>query len=322
MNFDYGKYVIKSEMPAVERWDVMQGAERMAINVDGQHGFVALVDIMPRLCPAGKFADHAIVQAARVSYGDGTKHVNEDTGLIRYLYRHTHTTPFEMVEVKLHAQMPLFIARQWIRHRTANVNEASARYSVMKDLRWLPRPDEIRAVSNKNKQVSEGLVDTDTAEDFCDYVEKFGDQSYDQYQKFVKANVGREIARVALPVNMYTEWYFKIDLHNLFHFLGLRMHEHAQKEMRDYANAIFALISPMVPAAAKAFMDYHPNMGGMKLTALEIDAINRGGIQEVGEEMNALGQRQEVWMPGEFLSDNKREKEEFQVKLKRLGLSQ
>jgi thymidylate synthase (FAD) len=290
-------------------YDIMGGNSRLQIDVDGQHGFVALVDVMPRILPVGQVADAAIVQAARVSYGDGTKTVNEDAGLVRYLMRHIHTTPLEMVEFKFHAQMPIFLARQWIRHRTANVNEASARYSVMKDLRWVPKPDQVRAASNKNKQVSEGHVLPHTAEDFCNWVEESGDQLYRDYATFLDRGVGREQARVGLPLNMYTEWYWKIDLHNLFHFLGLRMHEHAQQEIRDYADAMYALIRPMVPVAAQAFMDYHHHMGGMRLTALEIEAIQRTTVDSWGSfEVPVIK------------SENKRERQEAYEKFGRLGL--
>lgn len=301
-----------------ETWDLMQGNDRMHINVDGQHGFVALVDMMPRIVPRGRFADSAIVQAARVSYGNGTKTVSEDSGLIRYLYRNTHTTPYEMVEFKLHCQMPIFIARQWIRHRTASVNEASARYSIMKDQFWIPSADEVRAQSNKNKQVSEGHLAEVDSNDFCGWVDDTSKLAYYRYESAVKRGVGREQARVMLPLNIYTEWYWKMDLHNLFHFLGLRMHEHAQKEMRDYANAIYALVSPMVPTAAKAFMDYHHHMGGMKLSALEIDAIKRGRMETDFTE--SLGNPYHQFFVAVIDSDNKRERQESYVKFDRMGL--
>jgi thymidylate synthase (FAD) len=280
--------------------DIMDGAESITIQTDSAHGFISLVDCMPRIVPADQFADYAVVQAARTSYGQGTKQVNEDRGLIRYLMRHMHTTPFEMVEFKFHCQMPIFIARQWIRHRTANVNEVSARYSEMPGHFWIPKPEDVREQSSRNKQVSEGQLDLNKAEQFVQGLETTCSVAYERYQRDLFNGVGKEIARAGLPVNLYTRWYWKCDLHNIFHFLGLRMHSHAQKEIRDYANAMFALISPLVPTAAKAFLDYHHLMGGMKLSALEIAAIREGSLHVAG--------------------DNKREQAEFEDKLERLGL--
>jgi len=226
----------------------MGGSGRWEVQLH-DHGLVALLDVMPRLAPVGKTADFAIVQAARVSYGAGTKHVNEDRGLIRYLARHRHTTPFEMVEFKFHHVMPIFIARQWIRHRTANVNEYSARYSVVKDRFYRPSADNVRKQSASNRQGGEEPIDPMTAEEFLKHLEDV-ERAYGKYQQQIEKGVSRELARIALPVSVYTEWYWKCDLHNLFHFLSLRMDAHAQQEIRDYANAMFALIQPIVPIAA------------------------------------------------------------------------
>jgi thymidylate synthase (FAD) len=275
--------------------DVMDGAARLEISVH-DHGLVALCDVMPRLAPVGKSADFAIVQAARVSYGEGTKQVNEDRGLIRYLARHRHTTPFEMVEFKFHQVMPIFIARQWIRHRTANVNEYSARYSVVRDRFYHPKPENIRQQSTSNRQGGDAPVDELTAREFSEYLDKL-EADYAQYEKFMEKGVAREMARIVLPVNVYTEWYWKIDLHNLFHFLSLRMDAHAQQEIRDYATAMFELIRPIVPIAAEAFLDY--NFGAMHLTRLEIEAIRSG---------EALA------------TQNKRETAEWEEKKKKLGM--
>ncbi|HMB96482.1 MAG TPA: FAD-dependent thymidylate synthase, partial [Tepidisphaeraceae bacterium] len=231
-----------------EMRDVMDGAGRWEINVH-DHGLVALVDVMPRLVPAEKTADFAIVQAARVSYGEGTKKINEDRGLIRYLARHRHTTPFEMVEFKFHCVMPIFIARQWIRHRTANVNEYSARYSVVKDRFYKPTPEYLRKQSAANRQGGTEALENATAEEFLQWLTKV-EAEYEKYQQLIDKGLARELARIALQVSVYTEWYWKCDLHNLFHFLSLRMDEHAQAEIRDYANAMFELIKPIVPIAA------------------------------------------------------------------------
>jgi thymidylate synthase (FAD) len=276
-------------------YDVMGGHARWDVKVH-DHGLVSLVDVMPRMAPAGKTADYAIVQAARVSYGAGTKQVNEDRGLIRYLARHRHTTPFEMVEFKFHHCMPIFVARQWIRHRTANVNEYSARYSIVKDRFYHPAPDNVRKQSTTNRQGGEEPMDSATADEFLAYLDRV-ERDYEQYQRFIDKGVAREIARIALPASVYTEWYWKIDLHNLFHFLSLRMDPHAQQEIRDYANAMFALIQPIVPIAAEAFLDY--NLGAMHLTRLEIEAVRSGKP---------------------LATENKRETAEWEEKKKKLGL--
>lgn len=276
--------------------DVMGGSGRWEIAVH-DHGLVALVDAMPRLVPVGQTADAAIVQAARVSYGEGTKRVNEDRGLIRYLLRHHHTTPFEMVEFKFHCVMPIFVARQWIRHRTANVNEYSARYSVVRDRFYKPAREDIKAQSRTNRQGREELADDATAEAFLTHLARVEAEQYAAYERFIEQGMARELARVTLPVNLYTEWYWKCDLHNVLRFLQLRMDEHAQKEIRDYATAIYDLIRPIVPITCEAFEDYH--RGGMHLTRLEIEALRTG-------------------QP--LASDNKREVAEWVAKRGRLSL--
>jgi thymidylate synthase (FAD) len=278
-----------------EVYDVMGGSARWEIKVH-DHGLVALVDVMPRLVPIGKTADAAIVQAARVSYGEGTKKVNEDRGLIRYLARHRHSTPFEMVEFKFHHVMPIFIARQWIRHRTANVNEYSARYSVVRDRFYHPTAGNIRQQSAANRQGGAAPVDDLTSAEFLKYLDEL-EQSYTKYQQFIDKGVARETARIVLPVNVYTEWYWKIDLHNLMHFLSLRMDAHAQQEIRDYATAMFELIRPIVPIAAEAFLDYQ--VGGLHLTRLEVEAMRAGAP---------------------LATENKRENAEWDEKKKKLGL--
>jgi thymidylate synthase (FAD) len=272
MDLEKTQNQIQKKPPEGEMVDVMGGAARWELKVH-DHGLVALCDVMPRLAPAGKTADFAIVQAARVSYGQGTKRLNEDRGLIRYLARHRHTTPFEMVEFKFHHVMPIFVARQWIRHRTANVNEYSARYSVVRDLFYRPTPKSVRKQSAANRQGGEEPVDDLTAREFCEYLDSAA-AAYAQYEKFLEKGVARELARIALPVNVYTQWYWKCDLHNLLHFLSLRMDAHAQQEIRDYASAMFALIQPIVPIAAEAFIDYQ--LQAMHLSRLEIEALRTG----------------------------------------------
>jgi thymidylate synthase (FAD) len=226
-------------------------------------GFVRLIDVMGD--------DAAIVQAARVSYGSGTKKVLEDRGLIRYLLRHAHTTPFEMVEFKFHVKLPIFVARQWIRHRTANVNEYSGRYSEMKDEFYTPNPNDIRPQSVLNKQGrSEETLPDGIAEQAAIAFKAGQDEAYAQYQEFLEQGIAREIARINLPVSNYTEWYWKIDLHNLFHFLRLRIDSHAQYEIRVFAEAIAELVKPFVPHAWEAFEDYVLNAHRMTAPELKV----------------------------------------------------
>lgn len=286
--------------------DVLTNVEALQIDCLDK-GFVKLVDAMPRLVP-GTTADYAIVQAARVSYGDGTKSVNEDRGLIRYLLRHTHTTPFEMVEFKFHCKMPIFVARQWIRHRTANVNEYSGRYSVMKDEFYLPDVDNIRMQSKSNKQGGDQQMSMTDAQGFLDILSETCDKAYATYLDHIEKGVAREQSRMILPVNNYTEWYWKIDLHNLFHFLGLRCDAHAQWEIRVFAEAMLKLITPIVPVAVEAWNDYHDHRGAVKLTRLEIEALQR-----------YVGENATCGPPIE--SDNKREQAEWAEKAKKFGLT-
>lgn len=297
---------IKSVAPEAPLADVMGGASRLEVKVH-EHGFVALVDAMPRLVPEGQTADSAIVQAARVSYGQGTKRINEDRGLIRYLLRHRHTTPFEMVEFKFHIAMPIFVARQWIRHRTANVNEYSARYSILPDRFYIPSIENIRKQSKSNRQGGEQTFDLSageelrTAEQFIEYISQV-ERLYAQYQDLTEKGVSRELARIGLPVNVYTEWYWKCDLHNILRFLSLRMDAHAQQEIRDYAVAMHRLLEGIVPVTLEAFHDYE--LESMRLTRLEVEAIR--GLAAGGT--------------GEIASENAREKAEWAAKREALGL--
>ena len=236
--------------------------------------------------------DSSIVQAARVSYGDGTKSVSEDRQLIRYLMRHWHTTPFEMVEFKFHVKVPIFVARQWLRHRTASVNELSARYSVVKDEYWFP--EEYRTQSVTNKQCSmpdSNYTDKDTLASqrySCEI-------AFSVYDGLLERGVARELARVHLPQSTFTEFYWKIDLHNLFHFLRLRMDDHAQKEIRDCALQIYECIKPIVPLSCEAFEDYR--IHSVTLTGPEIQALktnsteylSKGELSEFKKKCQQLG---------------------------------
>jgi thymidylate synthase (FAD) len=240
-------------------------------------GFVRLIDVMGD--------DAAIVQAARVSYGSGTKKVLEDRGLIRYLLRHAHTTPFEMVEFKFHVKLPIFVARQWIRHRTANVNEYSGRYSEMKDEFYTPNPNDIRPQSVLNKQGrSEETLPDGMADQAANAFKSGQDDAYAQYQEFLEQGIAREIARINLPVSNYTEWYWKIDLHNLFHFLRLRIDAHAQYEIRVFAEAIAELVKPFVPHAWQAFEDYVLNAHRMTAPELKVMKHLLGSMEFPSDE--------------------------------------
>ena len=211
-------------------------------------GFLRLVDSMG--------GDGAIVQAARVSYGKGTKKISQDRGLIRYLMRHRHTTPFEMVEFKFHAKMPIFVARQWVRHRTANINEYSLRYSEARDEFYIPNPEQIQFQSVLNKQGRSEEVPKDLKEKVQNYFKEISERSFQLYKEMNDEGVARELARAILPVNLYTEWYWKNDLHNLLHFIGLRSDSHAQYEIRVFSDAMGKFVKGIAPFAWEAYQDY------------------------------------------------------------------
>lgn len=233
------------------------------------HGFIRVVDYMGD--------DAAICQAARVSYGKGTKSVQNDEGLIRYLMRHWHSTPFEMCEVKLHVKLPVFVARQWIRHRTANVNEYSARYSILDREFYIPAPEHIAAQSVVNNQGrGEALTGAEAAR-VLDILKTDSERSYDNYLAMIsddgQRGLARELARMNLPTNIYTQWYWKVDLHNLLHFLRLRADAHAQYEIRVYADAICSVVADWVPFAYAAFEDYR--LGGATLSETALECVRR-----------------------------------------------
>ena len=247
------------------------------------HGFIRVIDYMGD--------DSAIVQAARVSYGAGTKHVQNDEGLIRYLMRHWHSTPFEMCEVKLHVKLPVFVARQWIRHRTANVNEYSARYSVLDREFYIPAPEQLAAQSVVNNQGRGEVLTGEEAARVLDLLKSDANRAYDHYEAMLsqegQQGLARELARMNLPANIYTQWYWKVDLHNLFHFLRLRADPHAQYEIRVYAEAIAACVRDWVPLAFAAFEDYR--MGGVTLSGKAIAVLKRRLAGEaVGQEDSGM----------------------------------
>ena len=229
------------------------------------HGFVRLIDYMGD--------DAAIVQGARVSYGKGTKSTSNDRGLLRYLIRNRHTSPFELNEIKLHVKMPIFVARQFIRHRTFNTNEISARYSILDKEFYLPEPKDMAVQSKNNKQGRGQILSPKQAELALQLLKQDALGAYETYEKLLGEEFGlaRELARMNLPVNWYTQWYWKVDLHNLLHFLSLRMDSHAQYEARVYANAIGSLVADWVPLVWEAFQDYR--LGGTFLSKQEIQIL-------------------------------------------------
>ena len=230
------------------------------------HGFIRVIDYMGD--------DAAIVQAARVSYGRGTKQVSNDRGLINYLMRHRHTSPFEMCELKLHVKLPVFVARQWIRHRTASVNEYSGRYSEIADTFYDPEPADIGRQSATNRQGSTGAVSAEVAAAAKAQWRDDAARAYEHYRSLLDAGdeaVAREIARIGLPLSHYTEWYWKVDLHNLLRFLALRMDEHAQTEIRAYANAIGSIVAAWVPLTWASFTDHQ--LRSVRLSGRALDAL-------------------------------------------------
>lgn len=251
-------------------------------------GFVRLVDYLG--------GDARIVQAARVSYGEGTKSFREDSGLIDYLLRHEHTSPFEQVVLTFHVKLPIFVARQWIRHRTARVNEISGRYSVMKDDFYVPAPGDLARQSADNKQGREDeALEPGEAAAVIARLEAGQKAAYAEYSGLVESGLAREIARIDLPLSLYTEWYWQIDLHNLFRFLALRLDPHAQKEIRAYAEVLLGISRRVAPAATESF-----------------ERHQRTGVRFSGPEMEELRAR----LSGGEGSLSGKELERFEEKLR------
>ena len=296
----------KLQRPMVETLDEILGVPFKVLD----DGFVRVVDYMG--------SDESVVQAARVSYGKGTKKVNEDRGLIRYLLRHSHTTPFEMCEIKLHLRVPMDCWRQWIRHRTANINEYSTRYSIAVDASQKTPPDEWRQQSKDNKQGSEGYVDSTLGVQLSQQEQELQDYARRVYNERVGKGIAREQARKDLPLSTYTEAYWKIDLHNLLHFLALRMDSHAQFEIRSYANVICnEIVRRWCPIVWEAFFDYR--MNGSTLTRLEIEiirAIQSGSTDRARELAVKFGL---LPPPGQEIKRN-REREDLEAKLMLLNI--
>ena len=304
-------------------------------------GFVRLVDSMG--------GDDAIVQAARVSYGKGTSKLSQDRGLIRYLMRHRHTTPFEMVEFKFHCKMPIFVARQWVRHRTANINEYSLRYSEARDEFYYPESKHIQFQSALNKQGRSGNVPKQLTDKVMKYFKEISERSFDMYKELNEAGLARELIRAILPVNLYTEWYWKNDLHNLLHFIGLRSDSHAQYEIRVYSDAMAEAVKKVAPFAWEAYQDYV--VSGLRFSRIEqslleqrlpdrvIDDILEDVAYQITATLHNNKRREDAdlfilyqkqggidsegdfklkWSSGEIEIGNVRELREFKIKLKRL----
>lgn len=270
-------------------------------------GFVTLVDIMG--------TDDSVVQAARVSYGEGTTHTSDSRTLLRYLMRHKHTTPFEMVEIKFLVRVPMDCWRQWIRHRTANVNEYSTRYSLAIDSMQTTSPDEWRSQATTNRQGSEGTITPEIGATLTTREQEAHEQATAIYNERIGAGVAREQARKDLPLSTYTEAYWKIDLHNLFHFLNLRMDSHAQKEIREYATTIGnKIVKPLLPLSWEAFEDYRLN--AMNLTRLDIQMIRTLMTIQNPTTEDFLANQLEQWAP----IAKCRERDECLAKLIRLNI--
>ena len=241
------------------------------------HGFVRVIDYMGD--------DAAIVQAARVSYGQGTRRTRDDSGLIRYLMRNWHTSPFEMAEIKLHVKLPIFVARQWIRHRTANVNEYSARYSILDREFYVPAREHLAAQSTSNRQGRGDILDEEEAARVLDILQADAERSYGHYEEMLnetsageridegRSGLARELARMNLSLNFYTQWYWKVDLHNFMHFLRLRADDHAQFEIREYADVLIDVLERWAPLTADAFRDYR--LGAVQISARGMEAVRR-----------------------------------------------
>lgn len=294
--------------------DILEGVNR-EVKI-GEHGLVFLVDCMPRVIKPEQTMDHAILRAARTSYGNSEKEGTdaENRGLIRYLVRNAHTTPVEFCVFQFYLALPIFVARQLIRHRMQSVNEYSLRYSEPKEQCYVPPVDDVRQQSKTNKQGSEGQVDSDLAQYFREVTQETFDAAYKQYQGDTSNGIGREQARINLPLSTFTFWHFKMDLHNLLRTLSLRMDKHAQKEIRDYANAIYEIVKPLAPWTIEAFNDFDMRRDAMLLTGPEVNFLRDAErwAQNLGC-VDPLHLNTRVTM---------REQEEFVVKLNRLGMTE
>ncbi len=293
------------ERPIVQGLDEVLGKPFKVLD----DGFIRVVDYMG--------SDESIVQAARVSYGKGTKKIHEDRGLIRYLMRHHHTTPFEMCEIKFHVRVPMDCWRQWIRHRMANVNEYSTRYSVAIDSAQTTPEDEWRFQASGNRQGSSGFADADTGKDLSEKERELQRLTRELYDERLAKGIAREQARKDLPLSTYTEAYWKIDLHNLLHFLMLRMDAHAQYEIRKYAEVMWhEIVAKWCPLAWEAFMDYRVNSSGFTRLEMEIvQEIMKNSTEAAINLAKSFG-----WIKEDGAVKRNREREEFEAKLLKLNM--
>lgn len=295
----------KLDRPQVKALDDILGVPFKVLD----DGFIRVIDYMG--------SDESIVQAARVSYGKGTKKIHEDRGLIRYLLRHLHTTPLEMCEIKFHVRVPMDCWRQWIRHRTANVNEYSTRYSVAIDSAQTTPEDEWRFQAQGNRQGSSGFADADTGKDLSEKELMLLNLTREVYDERLAKGIAREQARKDLPLSTYTEAYWKVDLHNLLHFLYLRMDSHAQYEIRKYAEVIgHEIVAKWCPHAWEAFMDYRVNSTGFTRLEMEI-------VQEIMKDSKDGAVKLAIsfgWIKEDGSVKRNREREEFEAKLNKLNI--
>ena len=270
-----GENVVKEALPRPNS-DFMDGIIGVQFDVL-DHGFVRVIDYMGN--------DASVVQAARVSYGAGTKKISEDRGLLRYLMRHYHSTPFEMAEIKIHVKLPIFVARQWIRHRTASVNEYSARYSIMEDEFYIPEPENLAVQSSDNKQGRGQILNEEQAKKVRELLIDDANRCYKNYEKMIdedgEIQLARELARMDLTVNSYTQWYWKVNLHNFLNFLRLRIDGHAQYEIRVYAELLLEILKGWCPNTCEAFMDYRVN--AVSLSAQQWDYIKNILVNNLSE---------------------------------------
>jgi thymidylate synthase (FAD) len=313
--------------------DLLEGKVLEKRPADQPESLIRIVDVMPRCVPDDiDTADFAMVQAARVSYGIGTKKVNEDKGLIRHLLRNKHTTPFEMAEVKWHMKMPIATARQWIRHRTASVNEYSMRYSEAPDVKYIPELNNLRKQSKVNKQGSEGQIDESEAKAWLKELEDANIQCYKVYKSGIEKGIGKEQARYALNVNYYTEWYWKCDLWNTLNFLRLRMDHHAQQEIRVMADIMYELLLPLFPVTMEAFDDFMNTANVISLSRLDIEAMKifinikrKSNLEKVDANPETLDEswaKNEAYKVFGYNGEKKAPSEmtEFMVKMVKLGV--
>lgn len=297
------------ELPTSQtRRPISEGAEKwLGVPIKClDHGFVYLVDY------AGN--DFSIEQAARVSYGQGTRKVSQAEVLIRYLRRHLHTTPFEMVDLKFHAKLPIFVARQWVRHRTASINEYSARYSIIADEFYIPEPEVIATQSKSNRQGRGETVSAEKAEEIRQKLTQTGNLEYDVYEDLLDDNVARELTRGPLGTFFYTQWYWKVNLHNFFHFEGLRKDPHAQYEIRVFADAMGKIAQDSWPIAWKAFEDY-------ELNATKFSAMEKETLADLLKAKNVRFSLEEIISAaGNSGITTDREKTELVDKIREMGL--